>query len=70
VVHVTSLDRPLTLPPGFRAAGVHCGIKAKKVDLALVFSRLPASAAGMFTQITTRAAPVVINEQKLQSGRA
>ena len=64
------LDRPLTLPPGFRAAGVHCGIKAKKVDLALVFSQLPASAAGMFTQITTRAAPVIINEQKLKSGRA
>jgi glutamate N-acetyltransferase / amino-acid N-acetyltransferase len=67
---MSSLDRPLTLPPGFRAAGVHCGIKAKKVDLALVFSRLPASAAGMFTQITTRAAPVIINEQKLRSGRA
>ncbi len=70
VAQVSSLDRSLTLPPGFRAAGVHCGIKAKKVDLALVFSRLPASAAGMFTQIKTRAAPVIINEQKLRSGRA
>jgi glutamate N-acetyltransferase/amino-acid N-acetyltransferase len=67
---MSSLDRPMTLPPGFRAAGIHCGIKAKKVDLALVFSRLPCSAAGMFTQIATRAAPVIINEEKLRSGQA
>lgn len=67
---MTTHDRPPTLAPGFRAAGVHCGIKTKKLDLALVFSESPASAAGMFTQILTRAAPVIINEQKLRSGRA
>ncbi len=63
-------DQELTLPRGFRAAGVHCGIKARRSDLALVVSETPASAAGMFTQIAIRAAPVIINEQKLASGRA
>ncbi len=63
-------DQELTLPRGFRAAGVHCGLKARRTDLALVVSETPASAAGMFTQIAVRAAPVIINEQKLASGRA
>jgi glutamate N-acetyltransferase/amino-acid N-acetyltransferase len=67
---VSEPDPSLTMPAGFRAAGIHCGIKAKKLDLALVHSQVPATAAGMFTQITTRAASVVINEQKLRSGRA
>jgi glutamate N-acetyltransferase/amino-acid N-acetyltransferase len=60
----------VALPQGFRAAGIHCGVKAKRPDLAMVFSETPASAAGMFTQIRTRAASVIINEQKLRSGRA
>lgn len=64
------VDGAVILPRGFRAAGIHCGIKGRKPDLALVLSESPASAAGMFTQITTRAASVVINEQKLSSGRA
>jgi len=63
-------DQELTLPRGFRAAGVHCGLKARRTDLALVVSETPASAAGMFTQIAVRAAPVIINEQKLASGQA
>lgn len=63
-------DESLPLPAGFRAAGIHCGIKARRPDLALVCSDRPAAAAGMFTQIATRAAPVAINERKLRSGRA
>jgi glutamate N-acetyltransferase/amino-acid N-acetyltransferase len=60
----------IPLPRGFRAAGVHCGIKARKPDLALVLSDTRASAAGMFTQIRTRAASVAINERKLAAGYA
>jgi glutamate N-acetyltransferase/amino-acid N-acetyltransferase len=67
---VTHVDIPQTFPPGFRGAGVHCGIKTRKVDLALVCSDVPATAVGMFTQITTRAASVELNEQKLKAGRA
>jgi glutamate N-acetyltransferase / amino-acid N-acetyltransferase len=67
---VTPVEGTVTSPRGFRAAGVHCGIKARRPDLALVCSDGPASAAGMFTQIATRAPSVVINEQKLVAGRA
>jgi len=67
---VTSLDGTVTTPRGFRAAGIHCGIKPEKPDLALIVSDAPAVAAGTFTQIKTRSAPVIINEMKLKAGRA
>ena len=38
--------------PGFRAAGVHCGIKQGDLDLALIASDVPASVAGVFTTST------------------
>ena len=52
---------------GFRAAGISAGIKAtKKLDLALVVSETPATAAAMFTQNLVQAAPVVVCKNSLQ----
>jgi acetylglutamate kinase len=48
----------LRTPRGFSYAGVHCGIKATRKDLALVYSEAPCSAAGCFTVNAARAAPV------------
>jgi acetylglutamate kinase len=45
-------------PRGFSYAGVHCGIKASRKDLALVYSEAPCAAAGCFTVNAARAAPV------------
>jgi acetylglutamate kinase len=45
-------------PKGFSYAGIHCGIKAARKDLALVFSEVPCAAAGLFTVSASRAAPV------------
>ena len=60
-------DAVLLLPRGFRAAGVHCGLKRRRPDLALFSSDEPAAAAGMFTQNATRAACVTLCERKLAS---
>ncbi len=68
--HVTSIDGTVTSPRGYRAAGIHCGIKASQPDLALVVSDLPAAAAGTFTQNKMRSAPVALSESRLASGRA
>lgn len=67
---VRAVDGTVTTPRGFRASGIHCGIKPDTPDLALVVADRPAAAAGMFTQIKTRSAPVIINEMKLKAGRA
>ena len=49
--------------PGFKAAGVSCGIKkGSKKDLALILSDVPARAAGVFTRSKVRAAPVLLDQ--------
>lgn len=56
----------LTVPKGFRLAGVHAGIKrnAEKLDLTLVVSDRPATAAGVYTQNLVFAAPVKLNRAR------
>lgn len=48
----------ITSPRGYRAAGIHCGIKRSKPDLALLVSDRPTAAAGLFTTNLVCAAPV------------
>ena len=59
----------VTSAQGFVAAGVHCGIKPQKKDLALVVSRVPAAAAGVFTTNKVKAAPVLVNMERIRSGQ-
>lgn len=56
--------------PGFRAAGVRCGIKRRGLDLMLIESATPAAAAGVFTRSTVVGAPVVVSRQRVRRGRA
>jgi len=56
--------------PGFRAAGVHCGVKARGLDLALLVSDRPATAAGVFTRSTVVGAPVVLSRDRVRRGQA
>src|SRR3989440_8452208 len=64
------IEGGVTSAQGFRAAGVHCGVKASKRDLALVTSERLASAAGLFTTNAVKAAPVLVSQEKIQSGVA
>lgn len=55
--------------PGFRAAGVRCGIKQKGLDLALIASDAPAAAAAVFTRSTVVGAPVTVSRAHARRGR-
>jgi len=55
----------VTAPQGFRAAGVSAGIKAQGLDLALLVSDTPATAAAVFTTNRVQAAPVSISRDHL-----
>lgn len=56
---------------GFSAAGVAAGIKKKNaLDLALIYSRVPANVAGMFTRNLVSAAPVALSKARVQNGMA
>ncbi len=59
----------VTAPAGFRAAGAHGGIKARRPDVALVVSDRPAAAAGAFTRNPVRAAPVELTQGLVSQGR-
>ena len=63
----------VTVPAGFEAAGIACGIKDGEVpDLALVATsdRQPVPAAGVFTTNLATAAPVQVSRAHLRNGRA
>lgn len=67
---IVQIEGGVTAAKGFRAAGIHCGIKEQKKDLALLVSDTLASAAGMFTTNAVRAAPVLVSQERIQSGVA
>lgn len=56
----------VTAPLGFQAAGVHCGIKKARKDVALVYTETPAVAAAMFTTNTVVAAPLLVDRAQLE----
>ncbi len=56
---------------GFRAAAVKSGIRGKdRLDLGLIVSEVPATLAGVFTRNRVAAAPVLLDRERLKSGRA
>ncbi|HDZ77403.1 MAG TPA: bifunctional glutamate N-acetyltransferase/amino-acid acetyltransferase ArgJ [Candidatus Omnitrophica bacterium] len=57
-------------PRGFFASGVNCGIKNKKKDLALIYSKVPAIASGVFTANTFKAQALRVSKKHLKSAKA
>ena len=65
----TSPRRGITAPQGFRAAGIHCGIKKPGLlDLALIVSEQSGPIAGVFTKNQVVAAPVIVDRLHLRQG--
>ena len=61
----------VTTAQGFIASGVSSGIKRRrKLDLALVVSEAPATAAATFTTNVVKAAPVLISRRRVRQGVA
>ncbi len=59
-----------SLPRGFRFAATACGLKKTgALDLAILSSDVPASAAAVFTQNLVAAAPVLISKQHLRASK-
>jgi len=57
--------------PGFLGNGVAAGIKGgRDRDLSLIFSEVPARAVGMFTTNRFKAAPVILDVERIKKGIA
>lgn len=57
---------------GFSAAGIHAGIRKNKtkLDLALIMSETPATAAGCYTQNLVKGAPIWVTKENIENGVA
>jgi len=64
---MTDLQTTFDAVPGFRAAGVACGLKKAPgaLDLALIAADTPCVAAGVFTTNYVKAAPVLLDQERL-----
>ncbi len=59
-------------PKGFKASGVHCGVRKNKnkKDLALIVSEVPCAAAAVYTQNKVKGAPLTVTGENLADGMA
>ncbi|MFC2002501.1 bifunctional glutamate N-acetyltransferase/amino-acid acetyltransferase ArgJ [Chloroflexota bacterium] len=63
----------VTSPQGFHAGATYARIKSKAdgvLDLGILFSEAPCTAAALFTTNRIKAAPVLLCQQRLKSGKA
>jgi len=58
-------DGSITLPKGYKAGGIHCGIKRKRLDLGYIVSEIPAVAAGVYTTNIFQAAPLLVTQDSI-----
>ena len=59
-------------PQGFKASGVHCGVRKNKSkrDLAMILSEVPASVAAVYTQNLVKGAPIYVTQRNIADGVA
>ena len=62
----------VTAAKGFKASGVHCGIRKNKLkkDLALIYSEVKANAAAVYTTNAVKGAPLTVTKNHISDGFA
>ena len=56
--------------PGYKAWGIHCGIKkTDKKDLSIIYSDREATVAGVFTKNRVKAASILLDMARVKSGK-
>jgi glutamate N-acetyltransferase/amino-acid N-acetyltransferase len=56
----------ITTPQGFRAGGLHCGLKkTERHDLGVIVCDVPAAAAGVYTLNAFQAAPLKVTQESI-----
>ena len=71
-MNYTYSSKGICAPIGFRAAGIHCGIRKNKTkkDLALIISDCDCSAAAVYTANLVKGAPIYVTKKNLENGIA
>ena len=55
---------------GFKANGIHCGIRKNKLkkDLSLIYSEAPATTAAVYTTNLVKGAPIAVTKENIKNG--
>ena len=69
---MTSVSGGICAAKGFKAAGIHCGIRKNKLkrDLSLIVSEQRAAAAAVYTTNLVKGAPIAVTKQNIADGYA
>ncbi|MEA4973792.1 MAG: bifunctional glutamate N-acetyltransferase/amino-acid acetyltransferase ArgJ [Candidatus Metalachnospira sp.] len=72
MIKLNKIDGGICAAKGFKAGGVHCGIRrhTTKKDLALIVSDVKASAAAVYTQNLVKGAPIAVTKENIKDGKA
>ena len=70
--NIKRIEGGVTYPAGFRASGIHCGLRKNKSkkDLALILADKPCSAAAIYTTNKVYGAPITVTREHLKNGMA
>ncbi len=62
----------VTAAKGFKASGIHCGIRKNRAkrDLSLILSETMANAAAVYTTNAVKGAPLTVTKNNISNGRA
>lgn len=66
----SKINGGITAAQGYKAAGVHAGIKHKSLDFALLYSDKVSCVAGVFTTNKIKGAPVKLCQKLISGGKA
>lgn len=66
------IDGGVCAAKGYKASGIHCGIRKNKTkrDLALIVSEAPATAACVYTTNLVKGAPIAVTKEHIKNGTA
>lgn len=66
------IDGGVTAAKGFKASGIHCGIRKNqtKKDLAMIVSEVKCNAAAVYTQNKVYGAPITVTRNNISDGTA
>ena len=67
-----NINGSITAPLGFLASGINCGIRKSKTkrDLALIYSKVPCTAAAVYTLNKVKGAPLTVTAENIKDKKA
>ena len=66
------IDNGVVAPKGYKANGIHAGIRANKdkIDLSLIYSEVRAKASAVYTSNLVKGAPIYVTRSNINNGKA